>query len=68
MFKKKKSDKRAPDFILYSVREYEEAGEQKSQFTRVGAAWSHGDDKGATVLFDRLVMRLYEPKKAEGEA
>lgn len=66
MFTKNKSEKRAPDFILYSVKEYEEGGEKKSQFTRVGAVWSHKDEKGGTVMFDRLVMRSYEPKKEEG--
>lgn len=60
---------RTPDFIVYHVRE----GNEKSHWTRTGAAWNHKDGKGINIVLDvlpldgRLSLREYEAD-AEKEA
>lgn len=50
----------APDYIAWHVTEKSE----KSYWTKVGAAWSHKDDKGFTLQLEtcpingRIVLRL----------
>lgn len=56
-------------FDAYSVRDYEANGEKKSDWTRIGVAFSHADGKGFNVLlqalpFDgKMVLRVHEPKE-----
>lgn len=56
-------------FDAFSVREYEANGEKKSDWTRVGVAFSHADSKGFNVLLQavpldgKMVLRLHEPKE-----
>jgi hypothetical protein len=38
-----KTENKAPDFIAYNVKTY---GEDQSNWTRIGAAWKHQDEKG----------------------
>ncbi len=58
-----------PTLIAYSVREREG---QKAIWTRIGAAWQHGNGKGLNIqlealpIGDRIV--LTEPKADEAEA
>ena len=58
-----------PTLIAYSVREREG---QKAVWTKIGAAWPHGNGKGlnlqleALPIGDRIV--LTEPKADEAEA
>jgi hypothetical protein len=58
-----------PALIAYSVREHEG---QKAVWTRIGAAWPHGNGPGFTIqleappIDDRIV--LTEPKAEDAEA
>lgn len=60
-------------FDAYSVREYEVAGEKKSDWTKVGVAFPHSDGKGFNVLLQavpvdgKMVLRLHEPKEDSAE-
>ena len=54
-----------PAFIAYAV------SEDGAFWTKVGAAWSHGDEKGFTLDLEllpaksgRIVLRNYIPKRA----
>lgn len=70
----KKNDKqsreaKAPSLIAYHV---EDKGQDKSFWTRIGAAWDHEDGKGLTLQLDlvpvaggRVVLR--EPSEATEE-
>jgi hypothetical protein len=59
-----------PTLIAYSIRERGEG--QKAIWTRIGAAWPHGNGPGLSIqlealpLGDRIV--LTEPKADEAEA
>ena len=44
--KEAKREAKAPSFIAYAVTE---KGEDKSFWTRIGAAWDHEDGKGLTL-------------------
>lgn len=63
----------ASRFDAYSVREYEANGEKKSEWTRIGVAFSHTDGKGFNVLLQalpldgKMVLRLHEPKEDGAE-
>lgn len=52
----------------FTVREYEVNGEKKSDWTKVGVAWPHQDQKGfrlvltAVPLDGVVVLRTVEPK------
>lgn len=59
--KEAKREAKAPSFIAYAVTE---KGEDKSFWTRIGAAWDHEDGKGLTLQLDlvpvnggRIVLR-----------
>lgn len=58
-------------FDVYSVCDYEANGEKKSDWTRIGMAFSHADGKGINVLLQavpldgKLVLRLHEQKEGE---
>ena len=58
-----------PTLIAYSVREREG---QKAIWTRIGAAWPHGNSKGFNIQLEALPMGdrivLTEPKADEAEA
>lgn len=60
-------------FDAYSVREYEANGEKKSDWTKVGVAFSHADGKGFNVLLQavpldgKMVLRLHEAKEGSAE-
>jgi hypothetical protein len=67
--KEAKRDPKAPAFIAYAVTE---KGEDKSFWTRIGAAWDHEDGKGLTLQLDlvplnggRIVLRT--PSEANEE-
>jgi hypothetical protein len=63
----------ASRFDAFSVREYEANGEKKSDWTRIGVAFSHADGKGFNVLLQavpldgKMVLRLHEPKEDGAE-
>lgn len=52
----------------FTVREYEVNGEKKSDWTKVGVAWPHQDQKGFRVVLTSVpldgvvVLRTVEPK------
>jgi len=52
----------------FVVREYEVAGEKKSDWSKIGAAWPHADGKGlrlqltAVPVDGVVVLRAVEPK------
>ncbi len=56
---------KAPTYIAYQVRE----GDQKSYWTRIGAAWAHKDGKGfslqleCTPLDGRISLRVASESK-----
>lgn len=60
-------------FDAYSVREYEVAGEKKSDWTKIGVAFPHSDAKGFNVVLHALpvsgqvVLRIHEPKEDGAE-
>lgn len=60
-------------FDAFSVREYENNGEKKSDWTKVGVAFPHADGKGHNVVLTalpvdgKLVLRLHEPKEDSAE-
>lgn len=53
----------------FSVREYEAAGEQRRDWTKIGAAFEHGDGKGWNIVLHclpidgKVVLRLPEPRE-----
>lgn len=49
--KSSKRESKAPAFIAYHVAE---KSEDKSFWTRIGAAWDHSDGKGYTLQLDLL--------------
>lgn len=60
--KNSKRESKAPAFIAYHVAD---KGEDKSFWTRIGAAWAHDDGKGFSLSLDlvpvnggRLVLRV----------
>ena len=63
----------AARFDAYSVRDYEVAGEKKSDWTKLGVAFPHADGKGFNVLLTavpldgKMVLRLHEPKEDSAE-
>jgi hypothetical protein len=67
--KEAKREPKAPAFIAYAVTE---KGDDKSFWTRIGAAWDHEDGKGMTLQLDliplnggRVVLRT--PSEANEE-
>lgn len=61
---------KAPSFIAYAVTE---KGEDKSFWTRIGAAWDHEDGKGLTLQLDlvpvnggRIVLRTPSEDQEKG--
>lgn len=58
---------KAPSHIVYAVRERNDG--QKSFWTRIGAAWAHGDGKGFNVQLEvvpldgRVTLRVATEKK-----
>lgn len=60
-------------FDAYSVREYEANGEKKSDWTRIGVAFSHADGKGFNVLIQavpldgKMVLRLHDSNESGAE-
>ena len=72
MSKKSPAAKPAPTanrFDVFTVREYEVAGEKKCDWTKVGVAFPHQDTKGFNVLLQavpldgKMVLRLHEEKE-----
>jgi hypothetical protein len=68
---KNKNPQPAPEttrLTAYQVREFEQNGETKSDWTRIGVAFPHEDGKGFNVLLHalpvdgKIVMRVFEPK------
>ncbi|AVF03605.1 MULTISPECIES: hypothetical protein [Devosia] len=59
---------KTPDFIAWSVVKNGE----KSHWNRIGAAWSHGDQKGFNVTLEtlpidgKIVLRLASESKEQG--
>lgn len=68
MSKKSTPAAAAARFDAFTVREYEQNGEQKNDWTKVGVAFPHSDGKGYRVVLQALpvdgviVLRLHEPK------
>lgn len=60
-------------FDAFTVREYEVAGEKRSDWNKVGCAWPHQDGKGHNIVLSalpvdgKLVLRLHEPKEGSAE-
>ena len=58
-------------YDVYTVDEYEAAGEKQSTWIRLGVAFPHKDGKGfqlklkAFPMNGELVLRKHEPKSAE---
>lgn len=68
--KETKREAKAPSFIAYAVTE---KGEDKSFWTRIGAAWDHEDGKGLTLQLDlvpvnggRIVLRTPSEDQEKG--
>ena len=59
-----------PTLIAYSIRERGEG--QKAIWTRIGAAWPHGNGNGLNIQLEALPLDgrivLTEPKADEAEA
>jgi hypothetical protein len=62
-----------PDMILYAVQEYRSGKEIKKRWTRIGAAWKHGDGAGfnirqefVPVSGEEFNLVLREPEKSDG--
>jgi hypothetical protein len=56
-----------PDFIAYTVREFEgEGGEQKGRWLEIGAAWATKDGNGYRITLDAVPVNgrivLMKPK------
>lgn len=55
----------------FTVRDYEQAGEKKADWNKIGAAWPHSDRQGFRVVLTALpvdgviVLRKAEVKDAE---
>jgi hypothetical protein len=49
---------KAPAFIAYAVTD---KGEDKSFWTRIGAAWDHEDGKGMTLQLDLIPLNAFLP-------
>jgi hypothetical protein len=67
-YKSNKRESKAPSFIAYHVAD---KGDDKSFWTRIGAAWGHEDGKGFSLQLDlvpvnggRIVLR--EPSEEKG--
>lgn len=62
----KKSGSKAPSYIAYQVRDRDG---DKGFFTRIGAAWAHGDGNGFNIQLEsvpldgRVVLRTPSEKK-----
>lgn len=68
--KEAKRETKAPSLIAYAVTE---KGEDKSFWTRIGAAWGHEDGKGFTLQLDlvpvnggRIVLRTPSEDQEKG--
>lgn len=63
-------------FDAYSVRKYvdRQTGEERSDWTRVGVAWPHSDQRGlnihlsATPVDGVIILRQHEPRAAKEAA
>jgi hypothetical protein len=62
----KKSGSKTPSYIAYQVRDRDD---EKGFFTRIGAAWAHGDGNGFNIQLEaipldgRVVLRTPSEKK-----
>jgi hypothetical protein len=60
-------------FDAFTVRDYEIAGEQRSDWSRIGSAWPHQDGEGFRVLLHALpldgvvTLRLAKAKEPAAE-
>jgi hypothetical protein len=60
-------------FDAFTVRDYEIAGEKRSDWTRIGVAFPHQDSKGYRIVLNALpvggvvMLRLYEAKEHDTE-
>ena len=60
-----------PDYIAYTVRDFEKDGEKKGRWLEIGAAWKHKDDEGLDLTLEalpvsgRVVLRKNTPKPTE---
>jgi hypothetical protein len=68
--KEAKREAKAPGLIAYAVTD---KGEDKSFWTRIGAAWDHEDGKGLTLQLDlvpvnggRIVLRTPSEDQEKG--
>jgi hypothetical protein len=73
MPREKPKAKRPPDFDVFVVEGDDEEGrEQKGFWTKIGGAWSHGDEAGYSIVLaalplnGRLVLGKPKPPEAEG--
>jgi hypothetical protein len=63
----KKNGSKGPSYIAYQVRDRGEG--EKGFFTRIGAAWAHGDGNGFNIQLEsmprdgRVVLRTPSAKK-----
>jgi hypothetical protein len=63
----KKSGSKQPTYIAYQVRDRGEG--EKGFFTRIGAAWAHGDGNGFNIQLEafpidgKIVLRTSSEKK-----
>jgi hypothetical protein len=57
----------APRFDAFHIQE----GDEKSYWTKIGAAWPNADGKGYNIVLNclpidgKITLRLYEPKPEE---
>jgi len=60
-------------YTAFQVREFEQAGETKSDWSRIGVAFTHDDGKGFNVVLQalpvdgKIVLRVFEPKADENQ-
>ena len=65
------TSKQRPTHTAYSVRKYTQNGEHKSDWTRIGAAWLHGDGEGFDIVLEavpvngRIALRKNKPKSEQ---
>jgi hypothetical protein len=58
-----------PDFIAFTIKDFEKDGEKKARWLEVGAAWKHKDGDGFDVILEAVPVSgriaLRKPKAPE---